>query len=426
MAMFGDNTSTVNRVADVTATSPDHRYWRLTLWFVLAATVARVCYLLWGPMRLFPDEAYYWQWSRHLALSYTDAGPVTAYVIRLCTMIGGDRELAVRGGALVLSLGVTLLGCLLATDIFGHERAGFAAAVLLTVTPLFASGHVVMTYDTVEVFFWSLTCWLTWRIIKGRSSRLWYAVALSLGLGFLTKYTMLLLLPSLLGFLLSSRPARHWLRRPEPYAALLLLALLSSPVFVWNAQHAGVGFGHVGHQALGGGKGLHLSPRTFLQFCEQQAGIISPLLFFAVIAAVVAAGRRGFRGQDEGLLFLFWMSAPALAFFALWSFAAKVYANWPVAGYFAAAVAVAGSFHEALDKRQPPWRYRLRVGYLLASLVVALGLSLIGHDRAFARCYGDPLSRAMGPHRPGFGVARNWVVISTASGGRARGAIGSC
>ena len=36
---------------------------------------------------LVPDEAYYWTWSRHLAASYFDHPPVTAYLIRLGTTL---------------------------------------------------------------------------------------------------------------------------------------------------------------------------------------------------------------------------------------------------------------------------------------------------------------------------------------------------
>ena len=47
--------------------------------------------------QLAPDEAYYWVWSRHLALSYFDHGPMVAWLIRLGTLAGGQTELGVRG-----------------------------------------------------------------------------------------------------------------------------------------------------------------------------------------------------------------------------------------------------------------------------------------------------------------------------------------
>src|ERR1700677_2962050 len=44
---------------------------------------------------LVPDEAYYWVWSQHLALSYLDHPPIVAYLIRLGTALMGNTELGV-------------------------------------------------------------------------------------------------------------------------------------------------------------------------------------------------------------------------------------------------------------------------------------------------------------------------------------------
>ena len=50
------------------------------------------------------DETYYWQWSRHLAMSFYDQGPGIAFLIRAGTTLFGDTPLGVR-------IGPILLGC---------------------------------------------------------------------------------------------------------------------------------------------------------------------------------------------------------------------------------------------------------------------------------------------------------------------------
>lgn len=40
------------------------------------------------------DTYYYWDWSRHLALSYYDGSPMIAYFIRLATSLFGDNLFA--------------------------------------------------------------------------------------------------------------------------------------------------------------------------------------------------------------------------------------------------------------------------------------------------------------------------------------------
>ena len=48
---------------------------------LLVLSVFRIFYILHGPLDLGPDEAHYWEWSRHLDLSYYSKGPMIAYLI---------------------------------------------------------------------------------------------------------------------------------------------------------------------------------------------------------------------------------------------------------------------------------------------------------------------------------------------------------
>src|ERR1700733_10721059 len=51
--------------------------------------------LLLAPISLLSfDTYYYWDWSRHLALSYYDGSPMIAYFIKLSTLLVGDNLFA--------------------------------------------------------------------------------------------------------------------------------------------------------------------------------------------------------------------------------------------------------------------------------------------------------------------------------------------
>src|SRR5215210_5539626 len=64
--------------------------WAAVL-LILAATAARAIYLLiLCPYDLSPDEAHYWDWSRHLDWSYYSKGPLVAWIIHgACDLFGG-------------------------------------------------------------------------------------------------------------------------------------------------------------------------------------------------------------------------------------------------------------------------------------------------------------------------------------------------
>ena len=58
---------------------------------------------------LIPEETYYWQWSRHLSLSYYDMSPMIAYTIALTTLFGKlNSQFFVRLAAPAISLLLSL------------------------------------------------------------------------------------------------------------------------------------------------------------------------------------------------------------------------------------------------------------------------------------------------------------------------------
>ena len=72
---------------------------------ILASTTFSLLYVwLHCPLDLAPDEAHYWDWSRHLDWSYYSKGPLVAWLIRfscevvgpLCLELTGNLSAAVR------------------------------------------------------------------------------------------------------------------------------------------------------------------------------------------------------------------------------------------------------------------------------------------------------------------------------------------
>src|SRR5256885_13616097 len=65
---------------------------------IVAAAVLRLLYLAFDcPLDLAPDEAHYWDWSRHLDWSYYSKGPLVAWLIRLSCALFGDWSYALTG-----------------------------------------------------------------------------------------------------------------------------------------------------------------------------------------------------------------------------------------------------------------------------------------------------------------------------------------
>jgi len=341
---------------------------RSVLWFLGLLSLFRLVYA--ARLGLAEDEAYYWQWSRHLDLSYYDQGPGIAYVIRLGTILFGHTHLGIRAP-------IVLLGALTGWFIFLtarrwlDDRAALWAVGLTSIAPLFAIGGVLATYDAPQVFFWTAALYALTRTLQDQWAGGWYVVGLLVGLGTLTKLTMLAFAPGVLLFLLLSPRHRTWLATPHPYLAFGLALLLCAPMVVWNAQHEWLGLIHL--RAVGNRSGDPRSPRGLGDFFGGHALTLSPLLFLAELFALCwwnfRCLRRSADGSPEAARFLFAFSVPLLALCLFQALRSKQEINWPAPAHVTGLMAVGAWFAAVWQARE--------AGKGRAGIVGAVGLALL-------------------------------------------------
>jgi dolichol-phosphate mannosyltransferase len=214
-------------------------YRRLTIGLIAYAVVLRLIFA--GSVEMMPEETYYWSYSRHLDFGYLDHPPMVAWLIRLGTDLFGQTEFGVRAGALCCGAVTAIFVYKLARNLFGE--AGALAALLLTQTlPYFFLSGFLMTPDAPLAAAWAASLYFLERALIGNQSRAWWLAGISLGIGMISKYSIAILAPVMLAFMVWDPNSRHWLRRKEPYLAALLALALFSPVLVWNAQHEWASF----------------------------------------------------------------------------------------------------------------------------------------------------------------------------------------
>jgi 4-amino-4-deoxy-L-arabinose transferase-like glycosyltransferase len=366
---------------------------RHTLWTVMAL-VALTLFRLWyvNRLELLGDEAYYWLWSRHPDLCYLDKGPVIAWFITLGTALFGQTVLGVRFFAVLLSTGTGVALFLLARKLFS-DRVGFIAVTLAALTPLYAVGSILMTIDTIYIFFWSVAALSFWWAKDQTRLWPWILTGVWLGLGILAKYTAAFELLSFGCFCAWHAPSRRHLRGGGFLLMLLTVALFLVPVAVWNAAHGWPTSRFLTHRGdLDQRLGLH--PLNVLTFLGGQAGVISPLLLVAVLAAAFRPGASA-PNADKGpetayLLSLFW---PLFGFYLLLSFQQTSQANWPAAAYVGGLLLVAARWDHAFTPGQQRARH-----LALATVAVAAMETAMLHDTRWLHLphRADPLDRARG------------------------------
>jgi len=231
---------------------------RWHVWAVAAITYAFSLKLIYfGLVDLLPQEAYYWSYAQHPDWSYYDHPPMIAWLIGLGTTVFGDTEFGVRIGTFLIGIATVRWLVLLARNLY-DRNAAFGALMLAASMPfLLLTGFFAMP-DGPLVAFWAGTLYYLERAIFGDRPRAWAGVGICFGLGLLSKYTMALLGPAALAFMLIDRDARAHLKRPGPYLALILAIAVFSPVIYWNATHDWASFTFQSSRRMGSPAGFSL------------------------------------------------------------------------------------------------------------------------------------------------------------------------
>ena len=356
-------------------------------------SVFRIFYILNGYLDLGPDEAHYWEWSRHLDLSYYSKGPMIAYLIAVGTSIFGDTVFGVRFLAVVLSALSSLILYRLVYEMYNDEAAALGAALIFQILPLFAAFGVIFSIDSPFLFFWILSLYLFSRAVDSEAGiGTWVLLGIAIGLGLLTKYTMAFFHAGIFLFLIMS-DRRYLLKTVRPYAAVIISLIVFSPVITWIFQHDWVTVRHTAGQAHVA-EGLTLSIGSFGEFVGSQIGVVTPVIFVLIFYALYKLfhDEKGYRS-----VFLFAFSVPIIAFFVLKSIQGKVQTNWAMTGYITGIIAVAWYF---LRSGTPllSGKKRLLIG---AGIAVALLVTVVSH---YPRIINlplklDPSSRLRGWHQ---------------------------
>ncbi len=141
------------------------------------------------PIDLSGDEAQYWDWSRHLDLSYYSKGPAIAYLIASKLHVWGDNYW-VCVFRLVLTVGTSTCIYWLTRKLFGGDRLALGGIFAGGVVPMYAAGSALMTIDPPFFFSWALATCLARRQFWTEKMGVGCRVGFSWGLGSLTKYAM--------------------------------------------------------------------------------------------------------------------------------------------------------------------------------------------------------------------------------------------
>ncbi len=376
----------------------------------LIVCALRIFYILFYPLDLAPDEALYWDYSRHLQISYYAKPPLTAYIVALTTSLFGNTELGVRIGAVIMSAITSIFLYYLTKYLFGDPILGLTAGILPLLTVGFQLLSVLMTIDTPLILFWTLSVYFYAKAFNENAIKFWIYAGVFGALALLSKYTGILL--PFLAFSFALLYDRNKLKEKGIYISTVIVFTGLLPVLLWNMLNDWVGFKHLftlaGLMENASPERKGFSLERIPSYIGGQILILGPSVFPYVIYSWIKYARS----SDKNIGFLNIFSVPVFIMFLFMSVYTKVEANWPAFGYVGVIPMVALLVKNSLNK-----------GLIVhvPSLIIALFFSLITHFTPLVDKLGmtgllpperDPQGRLVGWEKLGKLVSR-WKDEST-------------
>ena len=319
--------------------------------YALAAT-AFVAIKLWMFVAMPPigDEAYYWLWGQHPALSYFDHPPLHAWLMGLVSHVLGWNLYALR--ALTwLTLGATLwifwdwsrrLAPSEPALYFWRTTAIYLASPLflamgsiafhdhLLIALCFASGHFMLLFAE--------------RYSRDGTGFGWlYLAAVCLGLATLTKYNAVFLGIAFFAFLLFQPGMRKSLATPHPWLAALISVALQAPVFWWNIAQGFASYRF--HLAERWVDPQQATPAQLPVFLLLSVIVLSPIVVYATIRLVFQRPLPGFENRAKHLA-MWLLGISSLAVVGL-AFYVNVFFYWNIVGFLLVMPLLALVLHQA-------------------------------------------------------------------------------
>jgi hypothetical protein len=212
----------------------------------LAAAVALLHMLTNGRHGFHRDELQFLSDARHLDWGFVAYPPLTPFLEHIGLALFGVSLVWLRVFSVVAQATVIVVTGLMAKELGGNRLAQFTAALAVALSPLPLFQGTEFQYSSFDFLWWVLTAYFIIRLLRSENPRWWLAVGAVVGLGLLTKYSIVFYIAGILaGIALTS--ARRSLKSPWFWGGIALALLIFLPNFLWLARHDFISYRFLQH-----------------------------------------------------------------------------------------------------------------------------------------------------------------------------------
>lgn len=354
----------------------------------IAAAFALFHILTNGRYGFHRDELQFLSDARHLDWGFVAYPPFTPFIERIGLSLFGLSLVGLRLFSVVGQAIAILVSGLMARDLGGGRLAQVTAALSVGLSGLPIFEATEFQYTSFSFFWWVLVTWFTIRLLKSENPRWWIAMGAVIGLGLMTKYSIVFFIAGLLVGLAFTR-ARRFFLSGWFWAGVALALLIFLPNVVWLVHHDFISYRflqHIHARDVGEGRADGYLLGQFFY----NANIVSAPVWIAGLIAFFA---------DRRYRMLAWMYVVPVAIF--WADKGRFYY---VAEAYPVLLAMGAVVCERWLSRRPKWgRVTVETVYFtglvaMGALMCSVGVPLAasGPLRDFALKHNEDLREEIG------------------------------
>lgn len=222
---------------DIQGTGRSKLRWQLTLIVLLMGLLKLIVHMIIaGNYELHRDAYLYLNYADHPQWGYMSNPPFIMVMSWLAVKVFGGGVFVVRlFPALAGMITMIMLGRLV-KELGGKKWAVIIATTAYLVSPIMLRSNSLYQPVAFDQMWWVLYLYFFVKLLQTHNKNYWFVLGLVAGLGFLTKYTIILPVALTTLFLGATRH-RKLLFVPQIIGFFVNLALISFPNLIWQHNH---------------------------------------------------------------------------------------------------------------------------------------------------------------------------------------------
>jgi hypothetical protein len=182
------------------------------------------------------DELQFLSDARHLDWGFVAYPPLTPFLEHILLAVFGLSMVGLRLSAVLAQVTAIVVTGFMARELGGARQAQIAAALATAFCPVSLFEGTEFQYTSFDYLWWILVAYFTIKLLKSDDTRWWIPIGATVGLGLLTKYSIVFYIAGILAGVAFTQ-ARRFAKSGWFWGGITLALLMFLPNFLWLAHH---------------------------------------------------------------------------------------------------------------------------------------------------------------------------------------------